>query len=125
MIENTNKIIVSFRDLKIWQCGLKIAREVYVLTKKLPKEEIFGLISQMRRAVISVSSNIAEGRSRNSRKDFAQFLHIALGSLAELETQLILTNDIYREIKVDAILNTIHEERKMIASIIKKLKTNS
>ena len=76
--------IRSFRDLQIWQKGLQITKEVYVLTQELPKEEMFGLISQMRRSAISIPSNIAEGRARSSRKDFSQFLHIALGSSAEL-----------------------------------------
>ena len=76
----------------------------------------------MRRAAISVPSNIAEGRSRNSRKDFAQFLHIALGSLAELETQLFLTDDLYQDIKVDNVIRMIHEEQKMVMGMIKALK---
>ena len=63
----------SFRDLKVWQNGLTITREIYLLTKKLPREEVFGLASQMQRAAVSVPSNIAEGRSRSSRKDFCQF----------------------------------------------------
>ena len=122
MTQQGSSKINSFRDLNIWKNGLLIAREVYLLTKKLPKEETFGLSSQMRRAAISVPSNIAEGRSRNSRKDFAQFLHIALGSLAELETQLFLTDDLYQDIKVDDVIRMIHEEQKMVMGMIKALK---
>ena len=122
MTQQGSSKINSFRDLNIWKNGLLIAREVYLLTKKLPKEETFGLSSQMRRAAISVPSNIAEGRSRNSRKDFAQFLHIALGSLAELETQLFLTDDLYQDIKVDNVIRMIHEEQKMVMGMIKALK---
>ncbi len=71
-----NPKITSFRDLVIWQKGIEIAKMVYQLTKLLPKDELFGLISQMRRSAVSVPSNIAEGRGRSSRKDFNQFLFI-------------------------------------------------
>ena len=112
----------SFRDLKVWQNGLTITREIYLLTKKLPREEVFGLASQMQRAAVSVPSNIAEGRSRSSRKDFCQFLHIAIGSLSELETQLILVEMIYPQIKVGGIMNMVHEEQKMLAGLLRSLK---
>jgi len=120
MIQERNTIS-SFRDLKIWQKGLEIAQEVYFLTKKLPKEEAFGLVSQMRRAAVSVPSNIAEGRARSSRKDFGQFLHITLGSLAELETQSLLIDKLYKDIKVSALIDMIHEEQKMVTGMLKKL----
>ena len=121
---NTGKIY-SFRDLKIWQNGLLIAKEAYLLTKKLPKEELFGLISQIRRAAVSVSSNIAEGRGRSTRKDFCQFLHITMGSLAELETQLIIADTIYGKIEINKLLDMIHEEQRMTSSMLSKLKANS
>ncbi|KKU81384.1 MAG: S23 ribosomal protein [Parcubacteria group bacterium GW2011_GWA1_47_8] len=114
--------INSFRDLKVWQNGLIIAHEIYLLTKKLPREEVFGLSSQMRRAAVSVPSNIAEGRSRGSRKDFSQFLHIAIGSLSELETQLLLLEMIYPEIKVGDIMKMINEEQKMLAGLLRSMK---
>lgn len=113
----------SFRDLKVWQTGLIIAREIYLLTQKLPREEVFGLVSQMQRAAVSVPSNIAEGRSRGSRKDFCQFLHIAIGSLSELETQLLLVEMVYPQIKVGDIMKVIHEEQKMLAGLLRSLKT--
>ncbi len=116
-----NPNITSFRDLVIWQRGLDIAKEVYKITKVLPKDETFGLISQMRRSAVSISSNIAEGRGRNSRKDFIQFLHIAQGSLFELETQLILVKDLYK-IDIRDILKIIEEEQKMLSGMIGKLK---
>jgi len=120
-----NSKISSFRDLKIWQNGLTIAQETYSLTQKLPKEELFGLVSQMRRASVSVPSNIAEGRSRSSRKDFSQFLRIALGSLAELETQLLLTKNLYEHINIDNVMQMVHEEQRMISGMIKSLKPNT
>ncbi len=81
----------TFEYLEAWQNAIKLAKKIYLLTKKYPKEEIFSLTNQMRRAVISISSNIAEGSSRKSVKEFIYFLEIALGSLNELESLLILS----------------------------------
>ena len=120
-MEDVNKIN-SFRDLIIWQKGLDITQEVYLLTKKLPKEELFSLSSQLRRAAISVPSNIAEGKERSTKKDFCQFLHIALGSLAELETQLLLVGRLYPSIEVEKVISLIHEEQRMVYSMMTKLK---
>ncbi|MGD0299094.1 MAG: four helix bundle protein [Bryobacteraceae bacterium] len=83
-------MVKSYRDLDVWRLGLDLAEAVYQCTSSFPKREIFGLTAQMRRAAVSVPSNIAEGRSRSSTKEFLQFLSIALGSLAELETQFEL-----------------------------------
>ena len=80
--------IQSYRDLIVWQKAVELSVAVYGLTEHYPKEEIYGLISQMRRASVSIASNIAEGRYRGTRKDFCQFLRIAFGSGAELETQI-------------------------------------
>jgi len=116
--------ITSFRDLKIWQNGLIIVKGVYLLTKKLPREELFGLVSQMRRSAVSIPSNIAEGRQRSTKKDFCQFLHITMGSLAELETQLIVTNSLYGEVKIDKLVELIYEERRMVSGMLNKLKSS-
>lgn len=83
----------SFRDLIVWQKAMLLAREIYQLVKMLPVEERYALSDQMRRAAVSVPSNIAEGQARNSTKEFSQFLHIAKGSNAELMTQLLLCVD--------------------------------
>ncbi len=123
-MENKNPFITSFRDLVIWQKGLEIAKLVYQLTGKLPKDELFGLVSQLRRASVSIPSNIAEGRGRSTRKDFVQFLHIAQGSLAELETQLILSRDLYA-MDIDELLKEIEVEQKMLSGMIKKLRMTS
>src|SRR5688572_10826237 len=80
----------SFRDLLVWQQAMTLAKDCYFLTKGFPKEELYGMTSQMRRAAASVPANIAEGSGRGSRKDYQQFLRIALGSLRELETYLLL-----------------------------------
>jgi four helix bundle protein len=94
-------IIRSYRDLEVWQLAMKAARKVYLLTRQLPRVEQFGLISQMRRASVSVPSNIAEGHAR-STASFLQFLSISLGSLAELDTQLLLTADLYPQTQQQA-----------------------
>jgi four helix bundle protein len=86
--------IQSYRDLDVWQQSRLLVKSIYQLTKKFPKEEQFGLTTQLRRAAISVPSNLAEGCGRNHFKDSLQFFFISRGSLYEIETQLILTNDL-------------------------------
>ena len=85
-------MVKSYRDLEVWQLGLDLVETVYRCTAEFPKSEIFGLTAQMRRAAVSIPSNIAEGQARSSSKEFLHFLSIALGSLAELATQLELAN---------------------------------
>ena len=113
--------IIFYKDLIVWQKSLILVKEVYKITELLPKNEVFGLISQMRRSAVSIPSNIAEGRQRSSRKDFVQFLRIAQGSCAELETQLLITKDIYPEIKQGKIEESVTEIQKMLSSMIGKL----
>ena len=97
-----------------------LARLIYLFTEKLPNEERFGLISQIRRCAVSTPSNIAEGSKRRTKKDFNQFLRIASGSLAELETQILLVKDIYK--KEDSEVNLLLKEvQRMLESLIKKL----
>lgn len=83
-------MVKSFRDLEVWQLGLDLAETVYRGTAEFPKSEIYGLAAQMRRAAVSIPSNIAEGSARNSTREFLYFLTVSSGSLAELETQLEL-----------------------------------
>ncbi|GIW67473.1 MAG: hypothetical protein KatS3mg096_341 [Candidatus Parcubacteria bacterium] len=83
-----NKKILSYKDLLVWQKAIELVMEIYELTKYFPKEETYGLVSQIKRAAVSIPANIAEGRSRRTRKDFIQFLRIAYASGAELETHL-------------------------------------
>jgi four helix bundle protein len=83
----------SHHDLQVWQEGMALAKEIYSVTKSFPKEEIFGLTSQMRRASVSIPSNLAEGAARSSNKEFLQFCIIARGSLMELETQVLLSKE--------------------------------
>lgn len=83
--------VADFRDLSVWQLAMDLAESVYHLTLRYPKSEIYGLSSQLQRAAVSIPSNIAEGHARDSTKEFLRFLSVAQGSLAELETQLILS----------------------------------
>ena len=78
-----------YRDLNVWKKAIKLVKAIYKLTQTFPKEEIYGLTSQMRRSAVSIPSNIAEGQARRGNKEFSQFLYVSKGSAAELETQLI------------------------------------
>jgi four helix bundle protein len=113
----------SYKDLLIWQKGMALALYVYRLSVVFPADERFGLISQVRRAAVSVPSNIAEGQARHTTKEFLQFLSHTLGSLAELETQLLLSVDlgyVTRE-RISEGLRAIDELQKMIIALRKKL----
>ena len=83
-----------FKELKVWQKAIELVTETYLVTKEFPKDELFGLVSQIRRCVVSIPSNIAEGCGRKTNKDFSNFLGIALGSCFELETQIIISKNI-------------------------------
>lgn len=115
--------IESYRDLVVWQKAVDVVISIYELTSKFPKEEAYGITSQMRRSAISMPSNIAEGKYRGTRKDFAQFLRIAFGSGAELETQLeiskrlgFLSEKEYQQTKA-----SLDEIMKMLNVFISKL----
>lgn len=112
---------MNFKELVVWQRAMELAQELYFLTRALPKEEMYALSSQMRRAAISIPSNIAEGNCRTTKKDYVQFLHIAHGSLAELETQLLLTARLYPRLSTTNALALLTEVSKMLTTIIKKL----
>lgn len=117
----------NFRTLTIWKQGISIVKEVYRISELLPAEEKFGLRSQICRAAVSIPSNIAEGCSRNSQVDFKRFLEIALGSSYELETQLIITQELalISKEKVQPMIEQINKEQKMINYLIGKLKASS
>ena len=111
----------THKDLDVWKESMTLAKEVYRLTKSFPKEETFGLASQMRRAAVSIPSNIAEGAARNSDKEFIQFLHVSLGSLAELETQLLLSREL-GFLKDEDINGSLEQIRRMLLGLIKYLR---
>ncbi|WP_245584792.1 four helix bundle protein [Pedobacter glucosidilyticus] len=112
----------NFRQLNIWKDAITIVKDVYILTAKFPVDERFGLISQIDRCSISVPSNIAEGSARGTNKDFAHFLKMSLGSLYELETQLLLAADLNMISESDEIFEKIIILQKMIVNFIKTLK---
>ena len=114
----------NFKELKIWQRGFDIAIKAFQLTSGFPKEEKYGIVSQITRAAVSIPSNIAEGSSRNSEKDYNRFIEISLGSSFELETQLLISQAVNfgsDEIR-SQILRDIDEEQKMLMSFMNKLK---
>jgi four helix bundle protein len=110
----------NFRKLNIWIDAMALAKEVYLITSKFPKDEKFGLVSQINRCSVSVPSNIAEGSSRSSKKEFSHFIKIALGSLFELETQLILSNEVgfYDIEKLNALEPKIVKLQKMLCRFL-------
>jgi len=116
--------IESFRELVVWQRAMQLANKVYDAVSKFPKEEMFGLTSQMRRSAVSVASNIAEGSQRSSKKEFIQFLTIARGLLAELLTQLILAQDrqFIPRVQYEEIYSLIDEVSRMSMRLIQSLK---
>lgn len=113
----------NFRKLEIWQRTMRLSVEVYSLTLNFPKEEQFALITQMRRAAVSVHSNIAEGSGRKTDKDFSRFLHFSMGSLCELESQLVYAKKIKlnEENLFKNFLKEINEIQKMIRMFERKL----
>jgi len=114
----------SYKELIVWQKSIELVKEIYKLTTEFPRSEIYGLSSQMQRAAISVPSNIAEGYSRKNLKEYLQFLHIAYGSGAELETQLIIAKDLYKNVDCKTIESLLQEILKMLNAMISKLESN-
>lgn len=117
------KVVLSFRDLDVWNNAMNLVDEVYSLTKSFPKEELFCLTSQIRRSAVSVPSNIAEGFDRKNTKEYVQFCYIALASLSELDTQIEIA---YRQkyvTEIDKIQEKIIIIRKQLFALIKSLRT--
>lgn len=112
----------NFKNLNIWKLSIDLADDIYSITESFPKNEEFGLKSQLRRCAVSVSSNIAEGSSRNSNKDFNRFLEISLGSLYEMYTQITICkmrNYLEKE-RIELLEQKIQELQKMISGFQKK-----
>jgi four helix bundle protein len=120
---NTKPKIKSFKDLKVWQESMGLAKDIYKILETFPKEEKFILCSQMKRAVISIPSNIAEGFRRRHNKEYKQFINIALGSSAELETQLILAKDLgfISSNGLNALITKLDYICRMLVNLSKKL----
>ncbi len=113
----------NFKELSVWQKSRALVKEMYQMTKKFPAEERFELVSQMKRSVISIASNIAEGSGRNSNKDFRRFLGMSLSSSYELETQLILSSDLgfINKGDLDCMSKQLVEIQKMLFGLRKRL----
>ena len=114
----------NFRKLRIWERGMEIVKKTYSLSKQLPNEERYGLISQITRSAVSIPSNLAEGSSRTSDKEKKRYAEIALGSAFELETQLLIIKDmeLANPIETGKLIDELHEEQSMINSFISILK---
>ena len=118
-------IVNHYKDLIVWQKAMDLVCLIYNVTKSFPKEEIYGLTSQLRRAAVSVPSNIAEGQARQSTPEFKHFLTISRGSLAEIETQLLIASRLnyLQESQLRAIMSLHTEISKMLPALISKLST--
>lgn len=119
-------MISSYKDLIVWQRAIELVVEIYKLTEDFPREEIYGLTAQMRRSAVSIPSNIAEGRFRGTKKDYSQFLRIAYGSGAELETQIEISRRLPKTKELDYLKasSLLEEVMKMLNVIIRKFNPN-
>ncbi len=119
-------IKLPYKELKIWKKGLELTRLIYEATFKFPIEEKYGLTSQIRRSAVSIPSNIAEGSQRKTDKEFSKFIAIAKGSLAELETQLIIFKMLkyFKTNEYENLMIRINELNKMLIAFYKKLTAN-
>ena len=113
--------IASFEDLVVWQRAMVLVREIYALTRQFPADERFGLTAQLRRAAVSVPSNIAEGHERETTGDYIRFVSIAEGSLAEARTQLQIAADLGYCSDVTGLLGEMHEIKRMLYALRRSL----
>jgi four helix bundle protein len=114
--------MTGYENLEVWQKSIVLVTNVYQLVKSLPKEETYALSDQIRRSAVSVPSNIAEGSSRNSKKEFIQFLYISLGSLCELETQLLIAKNVGYISSTEKMKSEIISIKKMLNALITSIK---
>ena len=117
----------SHKDLDVWRAAIDMARDIYELTKAYPKEEQYGIISQMRRSAVSIASNIAEGAARQGTKEFVQFLYVAVGSANELDTQLEISKvaKLVDAVRLDAFQTQVTRVTMMLRGLIRSLKAGS
>ena len=116
-------MLSSYKELKVWQKSYDLCLEIYRITTKFPKDERYGLTSQIRRAAVSVPSNIAEGYGRKTTPDYIRALYIAYGSICELETQIMLSSDLHyiEKKKLEKLNSDIAEVERMLKALIKSL----
>ena len=112
----------DFRDLIVWQKAMQLTKTVYQQTRAFPESERFGLTSQMRRSAVSVPSNIAEGNARDTIRDYVRHLIIARGSLAELETQIILATDLSLLPETPSLLESLQDVKRLLQALIQSLR---
>ena len=117
-----SKEIKNHKDLEVWKKSMDLVSNIYKITESFPNKELYGLTNQIRRAAVSIPSNIAEGAARNSKKEFIQFLYIALGSLSELETQIIIADRLEYLNNLDTSLEDLKFVQKLINGLIYYLK---
>ena len=115
--------MATHKKLDVWLLGIDLVEQVYQITKDFPKEELYSLTVQIRRAAVSVPSNIAEGAARKNKKEYVQFLYIALGSLSELETQIIISQKL-KYLDSDSIFEDVEKLRRKLLNLIKYLNSN-
>lgn len=115
--------IRNFRDLDVWKKGMEIVKDVYLASSNFPKQELYGLSSQMKRSSVSIPSNIAEGFNRLHNKEYKQFLYVALGSCAELETLIEIASELkyINQQKKSFLLEKLDHESRMLSNLIKKV----
>jgi four helix bundle protein len=116
-------MLKNYKDLKVWQKSYKLCLEIYRITTKFPKEERYGLTSQIRRSVVSIPSNIAEGYGRKTTLDYTRMLYISYGSVCELETQILLSGDLdlIEKTELSILIKDIAEIERMLKALIKSL----
>lgn len=109
-------------NLQAWKSAMALVKDVYTLTREFPKEEVYGLVSQMRRAAVSIPSNLAEGAARNGAREFVQFLGVAKGSLSELETQLLISAELGYISRDHGVFEGVEEVSRLIAGLQKSVR---
>lgn len=119
-----NKTIRTHKDLEVWKESILLVKEIYRISSNFPKDEIYGLTLQIKRSAISIASNIAEGAARNTKKEFIQFLYIALGSVSELETQLIIAKEL-NYLESNSIFDNLEKIKYQILGLIKYLRNKN
>jgi four helix bundle protein len=115
---------MNFKDLIVWQKSMTLAKLIYKITSQFPKNEMYGLASQMQRCSVSIPSNIAEGHGRNNKREYFQFLGIAYGSCSELETQILIAKSVYQDLNYAEPESLLLEVQKMLGTIISTLRAS-
>lgn len=115
----------THKDLDAWHKSMDLVTKIYTLTKDYPNHEVYGITSQIRRAAVSIPSNIAEGSARNTKKEYVQFLYIALGSASELETLILISENLHYLESASNIVKEITSIRQMILGLIRFLRRNA